>query len=144
MIRKVNAVGALVENQHGEILVLLRDKNKAEGGTWGLVGGTIAKKESKTTALIREIKEEIGLAVRATDLNFVKTFTWKRPGITLIFGLFKTRFENSDKEFRLQLNEVVDYAWVKPEILYERSDLMLGLYDVLKTVYLPSKVTSSN
>jgi ADP-ribose pyrophosphatase YjhB (NUDIX family) len=135
MTKSVHAVGVLLENSNSEILVLLRHKNEAEGKTWSLVGGTINEKEDRKAALIREVKEEIGMMVKDTDLKFVKTFVWKRPKIIITFELFRMRFVNNHNVLKLQNSEATHYVWDKPENLYKRPDLMLGLYDILKTLY---------
>lgn len=60
----LNFVGACVKDEKGNILLQRRaDKNQ-----WGFPGGAIEVGESLEKALIREIKEETGLSVRANKL----------------------------------------------------------------------------
>ena len=57
-------VGALVVNRRGEILILKRHKNEEVlPGVWELPGGKREAGESTTDALLREVREETGLAV---------------------------------------------------------------------------------
>lgn len=51
------AVGGIVENSYGEILLV----KQRHGGVWTLPGGQVEVCENLTDALIREIKEESGI-----------------------------------------------------------------------------------
>lgn len=128
----VHAVGTIIENERGEILVLKRHKHDPEGNTWGLVGGKIDPGETKEQAAVREIKEEINLKVDIDDLEFLQTFHWNRSDLNIIFDVFKLSFKKNSHYFVLPENEITDYMWELPENLNQRSDLMIGLYDILK------------
>lgn len=52
----------------GKILLSLR-KNVSSSGLWGLVAGHLDGKETVTQAMIREVKEEIGVKVNPKDLE---------------------------------------------------------------------------
>ncbi|MGH2599114.1 MAG: NUDIX hydrolase [Dehalococcoidia bacterium] len=60
----VVAVGAVVRNSAGDILLIKRGDN----GLWALPGGAQDLGESTTDAVIREVREETGLQVRVTGL----------------------------------------------------------------------------
>jgi ADP-ribose pyrophosphatase YjhB (NUDIX family) len=60
------AVGALVE-QAGQVL-LVRRAVDPKMGDWCLPAGYVEYDEGPVAAVIREVKEETGLVVRATDL----------------------------------------------------------------------------
>ena len=53
----------------GKILLQLRDENGRSPGKWGTFGGGIKKGEEPTKAIIREIKEELGIILSAKDLE---------------------------------------------------------------------------
>jgi 8-oxo-dGTP pyrophosphatase MutT (NUDIX family) len=55
----VPGVGAIIQNQSGEVLL----QDRADHGVWGLPGGTVEMDETVLEALEREIKEETGLTV---------------------------------------------------------------------------------
>jgi len=61
-------VAALIVNAQGEIL-LIQQKKKKSSGYWLLPGGGIEFGETAETALIRELKEELGLDV--VSMNFI-------------------------------------------------------------------------
>ena len=128
----IKAVGVLVINKKGEILVLLRSKKDPEGNTWGLVGGKINVGENIDNAAIREFKEETGIDVKTQDLIFLKTYKWNRKNVNLIFNLFKLEVSQRFRNLELPHKEIEDFMWVKPEKLYERKDLMQGLYEIIR------------
>lgn len=131
----MHAVGVIIENNKGEILVLKRSEKSSEGGRYGLVGGKIDSGESKEQAIIREAKEEIGVNINPLDLKFIQTYFWNKPDSNIIFDVFKLPASENHKNFTLSKNEISDYLWESPENLLKRNDLMLGLYDILKTQY---------
>jgi len=67
--------GALIFNDSGEVL-LLKHRFRAGSG-WGIPGGFLEPGEHAEQALRRELREEIGLAVR--DVEIFTSRTFKRP-----------------------------------------------------------------
>lgn len=64
------AVAAVVlVNTDGEILLAQRPAGKALAGLWEFPGGKIEQGETPETALLRELKEELGITVAADDLT---------------------------------------------------------------------------
>ncbi len=62
-------VGAFILNDKEELLMVLRAKNaKAEPNTWMIPGGSIDFNEKIEDAVMREIKEEIGVDIEIVDL----------------------------------------------------------------------------
>jgi 8-oxo-dGTP diphosphatase len=59
---EIAAVGAVVLDLHGRILLVLR-ANEPARGTWSLPGGRVEVGESAQEAVIREVFEETGLTV---------------------------------------------------------------------------------
>lgn len=64
----------ILENDRGEFLLYLRD-NKPDipfPGHWDLIGGHIEEGETPGEALVREIREELGIEL--DNFSFYKTF----------------------------------------------------------------------
>lgn len=61
-------VAAALTNQVGEILLQRRPDGKQMAGLWEFPGGKVETGESPESALIRELKEELGITVEAHDL----------------------------------------------------------------------------
>jgi len=135
MNKQVHAVGVLFEDETGEILVLRRHKNSPEPKTWGLVGGKIDPGEDKLNAAVRESEEEIGHTIPHEKLQFVKTYFWEREDATITFEVYKYNVSKREISIVLQAEEATDHKWVMPQQLYEKQDLMIGLYPILKDSY---------
>ncbi|MCH8193027.1 MAG: NUDIX domain-containing protein [Planctomycetes bacterium] len=60
------AVCALIQDDRGRLLVTVR-ANDPKKGFWDLPGGFVDPDESAEHAVIREVREELGLRVSSTD-----------------------------------------------------------------------------
>jgi len=60
--------GILIQN--GKVLLLKRTPEK--GGGYNLVGGHVEKGESPAFGLVREIEEEIGVSVNASEVELIR------------------------------------------------------------------------
>jgi 8-oxo-dGTP diphosphatase len=60
--RRVPAVGALLRDARGRVLLVLRG-NEPDRGTWSLPGGRVEDGEQPAEAVVREVLEETGLHV---------------------------------------------------------------------------------
>ena len=65
MCPKVGVGGIVV--QDGKVLLLLR-KNAPEAGSWSLPGGRVEFMESLEDAVVRELREELGITVEVESL----------------------------------------------------------------------------
>lgn len=63
MTDEIPAVGAVVFDERGRILLVLR-ANEPARGTWSLPGGKVELGETAEDAVIREVLEETGIAVQ--------------------------------------------------------------------------------
>lgn len=135
MNKQVHAVGIIFEDETGEVLVLKRHENSPEANTWGLVGGNIDPGEDQLQAAIRESEEEIGHAMPHEKLQFIRRYVWERDEATITFEVYKYSVAKHEIDIVLQEDEATDYTWQLPKKLYERQDLMAGLYPILKDSY---------
>ena len=60
------AVGILIDNG-GRVLVTRREKGAHQGGLWEFPGGKVELSETIVEALTRELQEEVGVLVDATE-----------------------------------------------------------------------------
>ena len=137
MSKTVHIAGVLIENNEGQILVLLRPETDLEPNTYGLIGGGIKFWESKEKALSREVYEETKLKINPEDFKFLKTYrsAWKVSDLNINFELFSYKLDQLNPQIILDSNEAVGSLWETPRELYERKDLMIGLYVILKDIY---------
>ncbi len=68
MKKKVHVVGAVIENEHNEILCALRSPNMVLANLWEFPGGKIEQGETPEQCLIREIDEELGCTIEVHEL----------------------------------------------------------------------------
>lgn len=57
----------------GKILLMRRKTAGEVCGTYATIAGKVDEAESPTVALVREVKEEVGITVRAEDLRLLLT-----------------------------------------------------------------------
>ena len=69
MKKTIKVVGAIIENQKGEILCALRSKKMSMAYFWEFPGGKIEEGETMAEAIVREIKEELNC-----DIEFISEF----------------------------------------------------------------------
>lgn len=135
MKKSIRAVGVVFEDKDGSVLVLRRHTASREGGNWGLVGGKIDSGEDGAQAAIREAREEIGYTIQPDDLMFEKSYTWEHSDAHILFDVFRYKTDRNEIVIALDTEENTEYLWANPTTLSQRSDLMKGLYPVLKDLY---------
>jgi 8-oxo-dGTP diphosphatase len=56
-------VAAALYDSRGRVLIAQRPQGKHQGGRWEFPGGKVAPGESESAALVRELREELGIEV---------------------------------------------------------------------------------
>jgi 8-oxo-dGTP diphosphatase len=74
--RRVPCVGAVIRDAAGQLLLILR-RNEPGAGLWSIPGGRIERGETDEQAVLREVREETGLAVECGAL----LGSVERPGL---------------------------------------------------------------
>jgi 8-oxo-dGTP diphosphatase len=75
-LRRIPCVGAVIKDEAGRMLMILRGHEPAKG-LWSIPGGRVEPGESDEQAVIREVREETGLEVACGVL----LGTVERPGL---------------------------------------------------------------
>ena len=57
----IHVVVAIVFNREGEVLIAQRPSDKSYAGYWEFPGGKVEQGESPGSALVRELREELGI-----------------------------------------------------------------------------------
>lgn len=68
MKKLIKVVGAVIENEKGEILCALRSPEMSMPNLWEFPGGKVEKDEELCRAIIREIKEELSCEVECSGV----------------------------------------------------------------------------
>ena len=105
-------VGALIVNKEGKILLT---KSHKWFDKYTLPGGHIEVGETMRDAVIREVREEVGLDVEVAEILlmqeaiFAKEF-WKRKHFIFFDFLCKSK----DQQVKLDRRELQEYVWEYP------------------------------
>jgi 8-oxo-dGTP diphosphatase len=59
----IEVAAAIIENEHGQILIARRKKGKAQEGLWEFPGGKIENNETIEECLKRELLEEMNIKI---------------------------------------------------------------------------------
>lgn len=109
----VVALKGVIVNE-GKVLIVQRAKgDEIGGGTWECVGGKIEFGEDLETALLREIKEEVGMAVTIEKILYATTFKTDPTRQVVILTYLCS---SNSKEVTLS-KEHSNYKWVTKDQL---------------------------
>ena len=113
--KHIVAVGGIVENDHGDILLVKHRDYKA----WGFPGGQVENGENLIDAVIREIKEESGISIIVVRLIAISSNTAGYEGTngyedvpTKVMFDFACKFISGELS---SSNETSESKWVKKE-----------------------------
>lgn len=110
----VAAVGGLVTNEQGELL-LVRRAREPEKGKWGLPGGFVDRNESIEEALSREVLEETNLCVsEASYLTSFPNLYDYAGAVSPVIDLFYLCQVVDQAVIQLADGELDSFLWVKP------------------------------
>ena len=132
MVKRVHVAAAVIRRGDGHILLAKRADQQHQGGLWEFPGGKVEVGESVSTALHRELQEELGIAVTAA-----------RP-------LIKVQHDYPDKQVLLDVWEVSGFtgephgaegqplAWVSPRQLPDY-DFPAANQPIVRAARLPAQ-----
>ena len=102
----VVAVKGIVVNKGRTLIVKRSDNDEFGADTWECVGGKIEFGEGLEAALIREIKEEVGLDVTVEKLLYAATFKTD-PTRQVVILTYLCRSEEADIKLSLEHSEFI-------------------------------------
>ena len=105
------AMEAWIKNSRGEILIQQRSAQcEILPGVWGLTTGRMIAGENTEQGCIREIREELGLCVTLSQIQFLKRI----PRGELLWDIYLVPDDTPMERFQLQAEEVARAKWVSP------------------------------
>lgn len=105
--------GALI-NDRGEVLIAQRPQGKSMAGLWEFPGGKVEEGEVPEFALMRELKEELGLQTLPSFFSPIGFASHSYDAFHLLMPLFVCRIWKGDP----QALEHKALRWVLPQDLY--------------------------
>lgn len=120
---------AIIFNDQQQILITRRSMTASHGGMWEFPGGKLEAGELPSTALIREIKEEVGINILNSYFLGEVVHSYEHRTVELL--VFKvTQFIGSPSRLESQM----DLRWVKVEELsnYEFPAANLQIVSLIK------------
>jgi 8-oxo-dGTP diphosphatase len=107
----ITVVAAVIRNQTGRILLARRPDHKHMGGLWEFPGGKIRIGESPRAALVRELREELG--VEASIEKSLTSTVHEEPGLRISLLFFAVHLLAGEPVGR----EGQEVRWVHPSEL---------------------------
>lgn len=102
---------AFIKNEEGKYLIQKASLQK--GNIYCTTGGHVIHGETGLKAIIREIKEELGIKVNQEELNLIKTF--KYPSKNCIFNIYLLNKNIELSTIKLQEEEVSSVKYCSSE-----------------------------
>jgi 8-oxo-dGTP diphosphatase len=96
--------------ENNEVLITQRHQSKPWALKWEITGGSIMKGETPEQGAIRELKEETGIDVMDSDLNFVYSYIYKN--VPSIYKCFVVFINKEKTKIQLQEGETIDYRYI--------------------------------
>lgn len=118
---------AIIINSKNEILLTRRAQNKINGLLWEGVGGCTIAGETQIDTILREIKEEIGVAFTKKEAILFKEIRRDEELTSRFKEIFIFRKDIDLKDIQLQKEEVIDAKWVTIDEfmnMYEKNELI--------------------
>ncbi|MBM3191447.1 MAG: NUDIX hydrolase [Chlamydiae bacterium] len=81
----------------GKLLLLQRGPHQSYSGCWGVPAGKVEKGESFQEAAIRELYEETGIQITASQTHDLGSLYIRKPHVNYIYRLFQIQLETLPK-----------------------------------------------
>jgi len=111
----------ILENTDGKHLLIQQSYNKPLGGKWRHPGGKFEPGEDPSSAMIREIREELGLEIILTQDTPVLELPSQYDNGT--FGFYLGQYISGN--LKVDPKEILSYGWFSLEEI-NKLDLMPG------------------
>lgn len=109
----IHVAAAVVVNAHGEVLISLRHAQAHQGGLWEFPGGKVEEGEAVQVALVRELREELGIDVIAA--RPLIRIPHRYPDKAVLLDVWRVEVFRGEPHGR----EGQPVQWVAPERLHD-------------------------
>lgn len=113
----IPVVALALQEAEGRWLMHLRSEEKEHGGLWEFPGGKVESNETPANALVREIDEELGIALDAGSLRptFFAQNVVEEGKAQIVIMLYTYEQWDRDQPVQPQALEGGGVAWFTPE-----------------------------
>lgn len=118
-------VVAIIERDRRYLMIRRPDEIRA-GGYWCFVGGAIEDSETQEQALVREVREEVGLEVEPLEK------VWQCPSIYNQWVLHCWTVKLRTEQVKADPREVAEYRWLTVDEIMELPQLMPSVEEYFK------------
>ena len=112
-VRVVTVVAAALIREDGAVLLTQRPAGKSMAGLWEFPGGKLEAGETPEQALVRELKEELGVSIDPKALEPLTFASHRYESFHLLMPLYICKLWAGS----ISPQEGQESAWVKPEQL---------------------------
>jgi 8-oxo-dGTP pyrophosphatase MutT (NUDIX family) len=107
--RRGKRTRVLIVDEHDQLLLV---KGWINDGLWNLSGGGLHPGEDPLLGAVREVAEEVGIAITPTQLQPLGEAMYHRIGLRFAYVMYFVRVPQS--ELHLQRHEIADARWIAP------------------------------
>jgi mutator protein MutT len=139
-------VAAVIRNSKGQILLARRPRHQPiAGGLLEFPGGKVESGENPKSALVREIKEELGISIeiartRGRDgLLGISSYVYDEHGLHIVLAAYHADVSPSE-ERKIQLSGIEEVKWVFPGQLPEAREFAPADIDFLPFVFESDRI----
>jgi 8-oxo-dGTP diphosphatase len=79
----IKTAGAIIIKEDKFLMQYRDDKAPNYPNTWSIFGGCIEKEETPSQALVRELKEELGISIKESEINCIGEYNIPNELLTL-------------------------------------------------------------
>jgi 8-oxo-dGTP diphosphatase len=132
-VRLLLVAAVVLLDEEGRVLLAQRPQGKSLAGLWEFPGGKIEAGERPEAALVRELREELGIDVKPTDLKPITFASHGYDDFHLLMPLWKA----SKWTGRLEAKEGQALVWAAIDSLddYEMPPADIPLVDTLRKLH---------
>ena len=109
----VEVSACFIENQ-GKFLFLHMQDGKSQGNTWGIPGGKVEKNESALNGVLREVREETGIALSPESVKHIQTVyitNRVRNNVSYVYHMYSAPYDGT-LAITIEPTEHKGFTWV--------------------------------
>lgn len=110
----IDVVAAIIRDNENRVLIAQRNLKKEHGGFWEFPGGKVEEKETRKQAIVREIREELDIDIRADRIFCQIPFHYPDGKEINLIGIECTMLNT-----KMKLKEHEAIEWVKIDELHK-------------------------